>query len=289
MITVRPMGADHVLCAEEAWHDAYSTMRAQRHLPPELRSEESAQRMRMRIAHLLSSDPEGSWVAIDNDTADVVGLSQALVREDLWVLSLLGVASRCQDRGTGKALLDAAIGYGSESSYGLILCSRDPRAARRYKKAGFDLHPSVTARGEVDRSKLGRGARVRDGSEADLAFISDLDRHLRGGPHGPDLQFALDTGARVLVVRDGGYAVARGSRLLFLAAKQTEAAIDLLTSVLAVSEPGEAVEVNWMTAGQQWAIGLAVELGLELEVGGPVMTRGLDGTPTTYLPSGAYG
>src|SRR5207302_6182063 len=130
---------------------------------------------------------------LDEDDGQVVGLSQALVREDLWVLSLLGVSPRGQDHGTGKALLDAALGYGREAPGGLILCSRDPRAARRYSRAGFDLHPSVTAWGRVQRRRLWQpSARVLEGTAADAGLAAELDRRLRGGPHGPDLGRLLD-------------------------------------------------------------------------------------------------
>jgi hypothetical protein len=49
------------------------------------------------------------------------------------------------------------------------------------------------------------------------------------------------------------------------------------------------VEVNWMTAAQQWAIRTTLDVGLELHPVGPVMTRGLSGPPAPYLPSGAFG
>jgi GNAT superfamily N-acetyltransferase len=284
------MSKEDVPSAEQAWHAAASAMRAAHHLPVEARTLDSAQRLERRIHHLLSTDAAGSWVAVDEDDGQVVGLSQALVREDLWVLSLLGVSPACQNHGTGKALLDAALGYGREVPVGLILCSRDPRAARRYSMAGFDLHPSVTAWGQVERGRL-RQARtgVRDGTAADAGLAARLDRSLRGGPHGPDLERLLAEGYRFLVLPDRGYAVARGARPLLLAAVDEPSAINLLSAVLAGAEDGEMVEVNWMTSSQQWAIRVAIEAGLELHPVGPVMTRGLDDLPAPYLASGAFG
>jgi hypothetical protein len=46
----------------------------------------SARRGRARAEHLLATDPGGNFVAIGDDGAIV--LSMALVREDVWVLSL---------------------------------------------------------------------------------------------------------------------------------------------------------------------------------------------------------
>ena len=179
MTKVRPMVSDDVAVGEEIWFDAFTTMRAGHGLPFEARSPELAQRTRGRISHLLASDPGGSWVAEDGD-GRLVGLTQALVREDLWVLSMLGVSPRSQEKGTGKALLDAALAYGSEAPGGIILSSQDPRAMRRYCQAGFDLHPCVTARGRVDRRQLGPVGDVRPGNHSDFNFVADLDRRIRG-------------------------------------------------------------------------------------------------------------
>jgi GNAT superfamily N-acetyltransferase len=264
-------------------------MRAAHHLPGEARTAETTQRMQVRIAHLLSTDPGGSWVAVNAENGEVVGLSQALVRDDPWVLSLLGVSPRCQDRGTGNALLEVSLAYGRDSPYGLILCSRDPRAARRYLRAGFDLHPSVAAWGRVQRARLRSSPRVREGTRADAGFAADLDRRLRGGAHGPDLELLLDDGCRFLVVPERGYVLTRKAKPVILAADDESAAVKLLHAALATAEPDETVEVNWISAHQQWALRVAVDVGLELHPGGPVMLRGFNGPPDAYLPSGGFG
>lgn len=147
------------------------------------------------------------WAPIpvaEDDSGTVGGLTQALIREGRWVLSLLGVATRCQERGVGKRLLDRSLEYGSAVAAGMILCSRDPRAMRRYARAGFDLHPCLTAMGRVDRTDLSGSDRVREGSVADLDFVARLDRYLRGGPHGPDLDHLLGEGCRLLIVDEQG-------------------------------------------------------------------------------------
>jgi len=273
--------------AEEAWSAAFSALRASHHMPPEPRTQEGVERLQRRIAHLLVTDPGGSWVAADSDEV-VVGLAQALVRGDLWVLSLLGVSPQHQDRHTGKALLEAATSYGAGSRCGMILCSRDPRAARRYSRAGFDLHPSVVARGRVSRRALPRLTGVRPGGADDLGLVADLDRRLRGGPHGPDLIHSLEGGCRLLVAPGRGYVVARGPRPWFLAAVDEDVASGLLLAALATAGTDEEVTVEWITARQQWAIRACLDVGLELHPAGPVMTRGFD-PPPAYLPSGAFG
>jgi len=289
MVMIRPMAVEDVPGAEQAWHAAYSTMRAAHHLPAEPRTAESIQRLEQRIAHLRHTDPAGSWVAIDDDQ-QVVGLSQALVRDNVWVLSLLGVLPAHQDRHTGKALLDVALTYGRDAARGMILCSRDPRAARRYSLAGFDLHPAVTAWGRVNRRKFPRpSSTIREGSEADYDLVASLDRTVRGGAHGPDLGHTLDAGCRLVVSSHGGYVIARGSRPVFLAAGNERTATDLLFAVLGEADPDETTQVNWLTSAQQWAIRASLQAGLELHPIGPVMLRGFQAPPAPYLPSGAFG
>ena len=148
----------------------------------------------------------------------------------------------------------------------------------------------MSARGTVDRGRLPRGSvGVRQGTAADAEFAADLDRRLRGGPHGPDLQYLLTDACRFVILRDCAYAVARGATPLFLSATNATDAADLLVAILATAEPDEVVDVNWMTATQQWAIRVAVDVGLELHPGGPVMTRGFSQLPAPYLASGAFG
>jgi ribosomal protein S18 acetylase RimI-like enzyme len=287
-VEVRPMTDADVPDAERVWYDASSTMRASYHLPVEDRTDEVARHMETRIAHLLATDPGGSWVAVDGSGA-VIGMAQAFVRDDLWVLSLLGVSPRFQDRGAGKALLDAAVSYGRGAPRGLILCSRDPRAARRYLRAGFDMHPPVTGWGAVDRRRVPATPNVRAGTVADLELVAALDRRLRGGAHGPDLEHLLAEGCDLLVHPGRGYVVVRRAKPVFLAAEGEAEATELLWAALARAEDGETVEVNWITSPQQWALRAVAEAGLELHPVGPVMVRGMSGPPRNYLPSGAYG
>jgi hypothetical protein len=288
MTKVRPMTSDDVAVCEEIWFDAFGTMRASHGSPVDARSPVLIERTQARIAHVLATDPDGSWVA-ESDDGSVVGLTQAFVRDDLWVLSLLGIAPLRQEKGTGKALLDAALAYGVNAGRGLILSSQDPRAMRRYSQAGFDLHPSVAARGRVDRQRVGSSGDVRQGTAADLDFVAALDRRLRGGPHGPDLEILLARDCQLWVLDGRGYAVARGAAPMFVGASNDDDATRLLNACLRVAGSDDVIDINWITAPQQWAMRAALSAGLALHPFGPVMTRGMEGPPKAYLPNGAFG
>jgi GNAT superfamily N-acetyltransferase len=283
------MTRDDVGACVATWHEAWYAMRERYALPVPPRSREADASMARRIAHLQQTDPAGSVVGCDGDR--VVGFAQALVRDDLWVLSLFGVAPGAQNRGAGRALLDAAMECG-DGRRGLILSSRDPNAMRRYAAAGFDLHPGLTAHGVLTPGALRPAPPgcVVVGGAADLDAVARVDDLVRGARHGrADLQLLLDEGARLLLHASGdGYTFVTGKPLL-LAATHDAVATDLLRAALALVPAGATTEVNWMTASTQWAIRVAVEAGLELHPVGPLCLRGFGAPPAAYLPTGAFG
>jgi hypothetical protein len=173
----------------------------------------------------------------------------------------------------------------------MIASSTHPAAMRRYALAGFTLQPTLSAKGVVDRRALPEKIPVREGTKRDLDLAAEMDRHLRGAPHGPDLEFLLDSGARMFVAkRDGGagYALAREGRPLIVAATNEDVAADLLWGVLSTSDSQEEVEVGWLTAEQGWAVRVALAAGLALEPAGPICIRGELGALAPYLPNGAF-
>src|SRR4051812_34735268 len=66
-------------------------------------------RRSIRVRHLLRTDPEGAWVA-ERD-GEVVATAMALVREDVWGLSLLVVQPGLQGQGIGGRVLAPALAY----------------------------------------------------------------------------------------------------------------------------------------------------------------------------------
>jgi GNAT superfamily N-acetyltransferase len=285
---LRPMAEEDVAACEGVWHEAFAAMRHAYHLPGPPAAPLERDRLRRRIAGLRATDPDGAWVAAR--AGEVVGFAQAFRREDLWVLSLLAVDLAHQGEGVARALLERALAYGDPGAPGLIQSSRDPKAMHRYVQAGFALHPALAARGVPRRAGLLPAPGVRPGDEDDLALVERIDRQLRGAPRGPELRWIFDEGDQLLVLPGRGYALARsGGGVRALGALDEEAARLLLSEALAAAPAGAAVDVNWMTAAQQWAIRLCTDLGLELVPVGSVMVRGRPGPLSPYLPSGAYG
>jgi len=251
--------------------------------------ETRARRGRVRAEHLLATDPGGNFVAVDGDGA-IVGLSMALVREGVWVLSQLAVLPALQGRQVGRRLIDAALTYGDGVRGRLIASSTDPRAMRRYRRAGLDLLPCVSADGALRAAAIATGLRSRPASlPADQGLCDRVSRHVRRAAHGSDVAALLDSHGDVLLVHDdGGWAVARDGSPILLAAVDEAVARDLLWSVFASGARGATVHVGNITATQQWAIDVCLEAGLALSPDGPLFAGGELGPLSPYLPSGIY-
>ncbi len=242
-------------------------------------------RARLRQAHLQRTDPGGAWVA--EADGRLVGVALALRRGPLWFLSLLAVDPSVQGRGVGSALLDGALTTAEDARAALVMSSADPKALRRYARAGFALQPGYDVDGVVDRSLLPVVSGVREGDwAADRERVDALGARQRGAAYGPDLDALAAVGARVLVA-DRGFAVVRGASLVMLAADDEDTATRLLWAALA--EVGEQVAVDAVTARQQWALDVALAARLSVRPGSSLCTRGAVGPMAPYLAGGSYG
>src|SRR3954454_5886463 len=253
-----------------------------------------------RIGHLQRTDPAGAWVAESGDGA-LVGMALALVREGIWGLSLFGVAAEHRNRGVGRALLDAAFATpGADARGHLILSSENPAAMRRYARLGLDLRPCVAAAGIPDRSRLAaQDGDVRDAGAEGIPVADAIGRAVRGAGHGVDLPVALrdpgarlglrgDPGARLLLVEDRAFALVRQARITLVAGLDDASATRALNAALAAMPPGASASVDFLTAGQDWAVRACLDAGLALSPDGPFFTGGDLGPMRPYVPSGAY-
>jgi predicted N-acetyltransferase YhbS len=284
---VRPMRDVDVPVAQEV---AYNSLRdAGRSFGwemPEL-DDDARQRGMRRISHALEHDPEGAFVA-DLD-GRIVGVGLATRREHLWFLSLLAVATDTQSQGIGRRLLEATMGrlHGS----GALCASSDPKALRRYRRAGFDLIPAYDATGPLDRALIPSADGVRLGSyDTDRDFVERIARLQRGAPHGPDVDYFAAEGWRLFVIDTAagqGYVVCRDFGPAVLGASSPLAAARLLWTALA--EATKPIEISWMSHDQQWALDVALDARLRLRPGGSRCVQGAVGAMSPYIPSGAWG
>lgn len=252
---------------------------------------ERVARSRDTVRHLARTDPAGgSWIAEDA-AGRPVGAAQSLRREGTWGLALLAVLPEAAGKGVGTALLHRAVAYGRGCLRGLICCSRHPAAARSYRRAGFDLHPTMRMSGTVDASRLADpDGPVVEGSAAHRAWMDSVDRRLRGGAHGADHALLLRH-HRLFVADDlagSGYCyLTAAGKVELLAATSRRLATRLLTAALLSLPAGTEGRIHDLTADQQWAVDVGLAAGLTLETAGYVCVRGMR-PPSPYIPSGTF-
>lgn len=241
-----------------------------------------------RTRYVLGTDPGGCWVA-DVD-GEVVGCAVSRERELMWILSSFAVDADHRGQGIGTQLLAAALHHGRGCLRGMFSSSADPRAVRRYRRAGFTLHPQMFLRGVVDRATIPVVDRVREGSAGDIDLMDSVDRRTRGAAHGSDHELLL--GQFRLVVTDrttgSGYAyadVATGQPVL-LAATNRRTASDLLWECLAGGAEGTDVEVHHITAVNEWAIDVGLDARLDVHQSGYLALRNM-APPMPYLHHGS--
>lgn len=239
------------------------------------------------IRHLLATDPDGSFVA--EESGEIVGFAQSARREDLWFLGKLFVRPAAQGAGAGKRLLDVAVAYGSDIAAGIICSSSDGRALGLYGRlVGFELHPMLTASGVARLDRITDATGVRPGTATDLEFAAEVDRSIRRGAHGPDLQYLLGRGSTLFIVNGRGYAVAGESGPEIVAALDNDAAGDLLRACLRSCNKGAAVRIPRIGSGHQWALRIALDAGLAISLGGAIVERNIQAASAAYLPNNVF-
>lgn len=288
--TIRPMTEADLVAAERLSSDGFlelDTRMARRSWPdPEPRSAERGQAWIVRTRHFLETDPGGCWVA--EDAGGMLGFATSYTRELMWVLATYVVRPHAQGQGIGKALLAAALHHGRGCLRGMLSASSDPKALRRYRQAGFSLHPQMFLSGTVDRSAIPVIEKVREGSAGDVDLMDSIDRRTRGAAHGRDHEVMLRLWR--LVVSDtstgSGYAYVEPSgRVSLLAATNRRTATRLLWEALASSTGDTAVP--HVTPANEWAVDVGMAARLDLHQEGYLALRNLK-PPAPYLHNGVF-
>ena len=172
---------------------------------------------------------------------------------------------------------------------GMFAASADPGAVRRYRLAGFDLHPQMMLTGVVDRSAIPVVDRVREGTAGDVDLMDSVDRRTRGAAHLGDHELLLAQFR--LVVTDhstgSGYAYVDddGSPVL-VAATNRRTASGLMWEALASSSPGAQVAVHHITAANAWALDVGLAARMAIYTNGYLCLRQMK-PPAPYLHHGS--
>ncbi len=138
--------------------------------------------------------------------------------------------------------------------------------------------------GTVDRTALPTVTGMREGTAEDRGWMDDLDRALRGGPHGTDHDVLAAGAALVVDAARRGYAYTDGRRLSLLAARDEATARRLLWECLARAT--SPYDVPHVTPANPWAVDVGLTAGLGLATRGYLGVRGME-PPRAYVHHGA--
>lgn len=281
-VVLRPMRQEDVPAAERLSAHAFA---ARDGATSTGRTPEHAAVWAERTRRTVRDDGPGCWVV--ERGGELLGFATSLRRETLWALATYAVDPACQGRGVGRLLLEAALGHSRGCLRGMVSSSADPRAARRYRLAGFDLHPQMTLTGTVDRTALPELRHVRDGTSGDQEWMDSLDRLARGAAHGPDHGFLRSAHPLRVIDRPAsrGYAyLLPDGSVALLAASDRRTASRLLWDAFAHARG--PVRQTHVTGANQWAVEVGMAAGLSLGTEGYLGVRGL-APPSPYLHHGA--
>ncbi|MER8182643.1 GNAT family N-acetyltransferase [Kitasatospora sp. NPDC094015] len=238
--------------------------------------------------HLVRADPAGCWIA-ERD-GEPLGAALSLRREGVWIMALFAVVPQARGHGVGRLLLERTASYGRGCLRGMVCGSPSPAAARHYRRAGFTLHPAMALSGSVDRAGLldPGDIPVHPGGTGQLHLLDSVDRRLRGAAHGPDHAYLMGHYEELLIadsLAGSGYCYRDGGAVRLLGATSKRIATRLLREALARVPDGTEARVEHLTAEQEWAVDVGLELGLTLETRGYLALRGMR-PPTPYIPDG---
>jgi GNAT superfamily N-acetyltransferase len=279
-VAIRPMREEDAVDADGVCAEVLYTM-----FPGEEEPVRAA-RQHARIRHLGHTDPGGCWVA--EADGRVQGVALALIREGIWGFSLFGVADALQGRGVGRELFARCWEYGAGARGHIVLSSTNPSAMAIYARTGLPVRPCIAAAGIPDLTRAPAIDGVEEAGEAGLELADAIGRELRGAGHGRDLPIPMDHGARLLVYEDRAFALARGGQIIVLGARDVEAAQRMLWAHFVTADRGATVSVDFLTAGQDWALPVCLDARLALSPDGPMFAGGALGPLAPYIPSGAY-
>lgn len=286
MTNIRPMAIADVVRVASVVEAAGAQMERRAGREPQPRSDEQRESFLSGLRRFVELDPGGAWVAARGD--EVIGMANAIRRGSFWGLSMLFVEPGRQSQGVGRRLLNAALESAAGAELRMILSSPDPRALRRYSRAGLDIHPTVEATGAIDQGAIPDDLPGRSGDAGDLDLVASVDAGLRGS-RASDVEFLLGVGARMQIIDRGaerGYVVHRQNRLLMLGATDDTTASALLWRFLA--EAGGDAEIWGLTARQNWAVQVALAARLRVAAAGALFLAGREHPPGPWLPSGWY-
>jgi GNAT superfamily N-acetyltransferase len=176
--------------------DASAGWLNERYRPDSDRPFPPASQRNLLYEHLL--DTGGVFLAEDPEP---VGFSAAIVRDGVWFLSLLWVLPDHHGAGAGTALLDETLAWGRSATAFSVVASPYPVAQLIYLRASmFPLWTQIDLAGPRAATTEPDGMEAI--SDADRAWVDEIDREVRGTARPEDHAFWQRVARGVILRRD---------------------------------------------------------------------------------------
>ena len=171
---------------------------------------------------------------------------------------------------------------------GMFAASADPGAVRRYRLAGFTLHPQMFLTGVVDRDAIPVVDRVREGAAGDIDLLNSVDRQTRGAAHLSDHEVLLEQFRLIVSDRGSGRAMRTSTSRARPAARGHLTAYGDRRHVggARLVHAGLDGPVHHITAANEWAIDVGMAARMSLHQSGYLCLRGME-PPSPYLHHGS--
>lgn len=295
-ISLRPATPADLEACEETWRDGlndYLVPLGQMEIPPDNPS------LRLLHAHVLATDPERFWVAIETAADDdggggggegtVVGFGAAVRRESVWFLSMLFVRPGRQLGGLGRALLDqilpseragvtlaVATDPAQPISNGLYASVGMPARLPMFNLVGRPTQPDALP--PLPAGVEGRAFDAPDGAgrPADLDLeLAAVDREILGFAHPEDHAYVRRQGRLGFGYRDAtghllGYGYTSGVGRIGPIAARDAALLAPIGADLLLSVPPRGASAIWVPGEAGPLMVAFVRAGLRIE-GFPVL------------------
>ena len=221
---------------------------------------------------------------------EVVGGAVSRVRELMWILASFAVLPDHQGRGIGTQLMAAAMHHGRGCLRGMFAASADPGAVRRYRLAGFDLHPQMLLTGVVDRSAIPVVERVREGNAGRHRPARTPSTGRPGAPRTcPTTSCCSPSSGWSSPTTPPGRAMPTSTTTAHRCCSRPPTGVRPSTLMWEASRrraPGDEVSVHHITAANEWALDVGLAARMAIHQSGYLCVRQMK-PPAPYLHHGS--
>jgi GNAT superfamily N-acetyltransferase len=265
-------------------YDAFTKISIEHGFPPDFPSVEVA----TGVLSMMFAHP-GFYCVVAEAGGQILGSNCLDERSAIAGVGPITIDPEVQDKGVGRALMDAALARSAERGFQgtrLLQAAFHNRSLSLYTKLGFDTREPISAMQGAALKSLTPGYSVRPARVADLEECNRLCQRVHGHDRSGELRDAIQQGTAVVAERDGRI-VAYSTLIGFFGHTVGESNSDvqaLIANADAFLGPGILVPTR--NAGLfRWCL----ENGLRVVQPLTLMTLGFYHEPAgAYLPSILY-